>query len=357
MSFIGTFAARIGLRERRKDDRVPTRGIEVSYVAGAEPVPAKVRDISATGIYLSDSHNWQPDASVLLILRRKTLFDQDYGTQVLMPARVVRVGKGGIGLAFENDHTDAAGWSKLVIRAAGLSVNNDGVRVFRTAKALALVQRACPEAETQYLRFVGDGVSYDSAQRALEIVLRADDFLHSQGHEPRQKTDPRLFHFIVENGLRADVGEDVLVRCWGGLLASSLAEGSDDASSREFAELLMKLDATPVRILNAACGRAVAAGWEPGFTFPKPLPCSAEEAKKLAETKSLAKIGWAMGCLHDMGLMEPTAGQLSLDPITELNMTPTALGLRLYSRCSGQLEPAGARLAAENAQKLTPGIS
>lgn len=346
MSFIGTFAAKMGLRERRKDDRVPTRGIEVSYVAGAEPTPVKVKNISSTGIYLSGGHDWQPDASVLLILRRKTLFDQDYGTQVLMPARVVRVGKGGVGLAFENDHIDAAGWSKLVIRAAGLSVNNDGVRVFRTAKALALVQRACPEAEAQYLKFIGDKVSYESAQRALEIVLRADELLHSQGHEPRRKTDSRLFQFIVENGLRADVGEDILVQCWGGLLASSLVEGSDDASSREFAELLMKLDATPLRILNAACDRAVAAGWEPGSTLPKPSHCSVEEAKKFAETKSLAKIGWAMGCLNDTGLMEPTAGQLSLDPITELNMTPTALGLRLYARCSGQLEPADLRIAA-----------
>lgn len=346
MSFIGTFAAKMGLRERRKDDRVPTRGIEVSYAAGAEPTPVKVRNISSTGIYLSSSHDWQPDTGVLLILRRKTLFDQDYGTQVLMPARVVRVGKGGVGLAFVNDHIDAAGWSKLVIRAAGLSVNNDGVRVFRTARALALLQRACPEAEAPYLKFVGDGVSYDSAQRALEIVLRADELLHSQGYVPRRNTDPRLFQLIVENGLRADVGDDVLVRCWGGLLASSLAQGSDDASSREFAELLMKLDATPVRILNAACGRAVAAGWAPGSTLPKPLHCSAEEAKKIAETKSLAKIGWGMSCLNDMGLMEPTAGQLSLDPVTELNMTPTALGLRLYARYSGQLEPAGPRVAA-----------
>lgn len=350
MSFIGTFAARLGLRERRKDDRVPTRGIEVSYADGGEPTPAKVRNISSTGIYLSGSYNWQPDAGVLLILRRKTLSDQDYGTQVLMPARVVRVGKGGVGLAFENDHIDAAGWSKLVIRAAGLSVNNDGVRVFRTARALALVQRVCPEAEAQYLKLVGDGVSYESAQRALEIVLRAEELLRARGHEPRRKANRWLFQFIVENGLRADVGEDVLVQCWGGLLASSLAEGSDEASSRQFAELLMKLDATPVRILNAACSRAVAVGWAPGSTSPKPLHCSVEEAKKIAETKSPAKIGWAMSCLNDMGLMEPTAGQLSLDPITEINMTPTALGLRLYARCNGQLEPAGTQVAAGNAR-------
>jgi len=41
--------------------------------------------------------------------------------------------------------------------------------------------------------------------------------------------------------------------------------------------------------------------------------------------------------LYQLGLLERTEKVNSLDPIQEPNLTPTALGLQLYARCTGQI--------------------
>ena len=279
-----------------------------------------------------------PGTSVLLTLRRQALEDAECGTQVSMSARVVHAEKQEVGLEFVNEHIDAAGWSALVLKAAQLSARNDGVRVFRIARALAFLERISPSGAADFLKAITGGMSYDGEERALEIVLLAEDMLASQGQVPKSEVNSKLIRRIVESGVNLDSWEADVARCWAGLLASSSLKGSDDRESLIYAELLSKLDRGPIRILTTGCEMAVAVGWDTGFVFSRNIQCGLEAMKKILGVRDTMAIDWGTNRLQELGLLQQSRKPPIFDPIMQIDITPTELGLKLYARCMGRLE-------------------
>lgn len=338
MSLIGNFAAKAGLRERRAGVRVPTRGLDVFYLSGGKQKPATVKDIGPTGICLAAEDAMPLGSKVALTLRRKVVEEAECGTRVSLPAKVVRVGKRDVGLEFLHEHIDAAGWSKLVLQAAQLSERNDGVRVFRVARALAFLRQISPPAEAQLLEAMTGGMSYDGEERALEILLQAEEMLSSQGQSSKRHLDARLVQRIVDHGVNLDTRDAEMAHCWAGLLAAATLAGTDDQESLHFAGLLSKVDLVSMRILTAGCEKAMAGGWEPGFVFRQRVHYGTDEIKKIARVTNFMAIDRGVSRLQELGLVHPAARTASFEPLEEVDLTPTSLGLRLHARCAGRLE-------------------
>lgn len=338
MSLIANFAAKIGLRERRNGSRVPTRGLEAFYSAGGTRKPAAIKDISPAGICLCVEEPLSRGTNVLLTLRRKVLEDAECGAQVAIPAKVVHTNGEDTGLEFVHEHIDTARWSELVLKAAQLSARNDGVRVFRIAKALAFLERISPAGAAQFVKAITGGMSYDGEERALEIVLQAEEMLAARGQVPRIGVDAKLIQRILDRGVNLDSWETDVVQCWAGMLAASSLEGSDDRENLVYAELLSKLERAAIRILNAGCIMGIALGWEPGFVFSRNIQCGMDAMKKIVGVRDTMGIDWGMNRLHEFGLLQETVKPPTFDPMMQIDITPTGLGLKLHARCTGRLE-------------------
>ena len=347
MSLIGNLAGKIGWRERRSGVRVPTGGLEALYSIGREPKRAAIKDVGPAGICIATDDELPMGSKVEVTLRRTMTEEAEFGTRVSMPAQVVRVGKREVGLKFINEHIDSAEWPKLVMQAAHLSARNDGVRLFRLARVLAFLRRISPSAEAPLLEAIGGGMSHDGEDRALEIFLLAEDLLSSQAQTPQRHVDTGLVQLIVDKGVNLDTFEMDIAHFWAGLLASSTLEGTDDEESGNFARLLSKVDVAPMRILAAACEKAMRSGWDVGFVFREKVECDANEIKKIVGTRNVTAVDRGIDSLRKLGLLKCAAnGSIFED---EIDVTPTGLGLRLYARCTGRLDVPDARAGGGSA--------
>lgn len=336
MSFLGKFAAKVGLRERRRNGRMPTRGLEALYSVGGTKKQADIRDISPTGICLTVADELPQASEVLLTLKRKRVNEEASGAEVLMPARVARSGGQLLGLEFVHEHLTAEAWSNLVLKAAELSRRTDGVHVFRVARALAFLERIAPSTEDRFVRAICGGMSYDGAESALQILLLAQEMLWAQSRTAKRGIDTKLIEHVLMRGANTDLYEAEMAQYWAGLLASSLLEESDDQESLKFAHLLSKLELAQARILNAGYERALTLGWEAGYVLPHRVYCNASEIRRLTRARDMMTVERWMNRLEEMGLIHKSQKLPIFEPITEIDATPTGMGLNLGARCNGR---------------------
>lgn len=337
---------------------MPTRGIEAVYAVDEKLTPATIRDISPTGICLGADDELAIGTDVLLTLRRKPLDENDYGTEVSMPARVARLAARELGLEFVHEHMDPSAWSALVLKAAEVSKGKDGVRVFRMARALAFLQRISPSTEPQFIKAITGGMSSDGAERALEIVVKAEAMVWRNGRNVRSGVDAKLVYRIVERGANTDLCEAEIMGFWAGLLAAASQEGAREQDCLEFVDLLSKLELAHLRILAAGCKTAVTLGWDAGYELPQRVFYSAAEIRKIAAARDMVAVERGLNRLQELGLVQQSGKLPIFEPITEVDVTPTGLGLNLYARCIGrtgvpEVHGAGKELEPEIAAGLS----
>lgn len=335
MSILRNLLVKAGLSERRNDGRVDARGLEVSYWTGQEHKRVKIRDISATGVYLLTEDRWLPGTEVQLTLQKRGLRERESRPQVRLRAKCVRAGHDGVGLTFADEPARAAEWSKSMALAAGLLSSSHPVRLFRTTKALAFLLRVSPEAEAQTVHFISE-ISEERAEHAIEIILQAEESLAARNLTPRSGVSPGLLLRILEYGSK--LSDERMAQCWAGILASSCLEGTRDEATGRFAVLLSKLDRDHISVLTVACTRARRAGWQEGFVFASELYAPLEEITNVAGIRNPVAVERTLNHLHQLGLMEKTVRPLGCAELDQVNITPTSMGLKLYARCCGDSE-------------------
>ncbi len=328
MSFIANVLVKCGLAERRRDGRIPARGLEVSYRAGSQQKRVKARDISTTGVYIYTEERWPPGTAVELILQKRGLLGGDARPKARIRTRCARLDDHGAGLTFVENPAGADLWSNAMAKAVEIAAESEPVRLFRTARALAFLLQVCPPAENVVARRMVERFSAERVDRTVEFVLAAEELLAPQGCAPSPAIAPALLQRILEDGSRAAEGETQ--QLWAGLLAASCNAQQAESASR-FAALLSKLDSTHALILGAACSRAMRAGWKSGFVLRHDLYCTADEIRKITRLRNLVAIERHLHHLHFLGLIGETARPLGCAPLEQVNITPTPLGLRFYS--------------------------
>ena len=343
ISFLAYLMVKAGLSERRKDGRFPSRGLEVSYWTGGKRKWAKVKDISATGVYLLTDDRLIPGTALQLTLQKRSLLERDAAPQVRLRALCARLGADGMGLTFAHEPERAAEWSKSMAFAGKMVDASHPVKLFRATKAIAFLLRIRALSETQVTELM-TGANSEKADRISEIALRAEELVTSRGVQPQAGLTPTLALRVLEYGSKA--GDERLLQGWAGLLASFCLDLLQDDSLVRYVVLMSKLDGDHMSILKAACTRAMRADWGTGFEVSATLLCPAEELLMTAGVPNLPSLERDLNYLHQYGLMGKTLKPPGCAELDQVNITPTSLGLKLYARCCGYTDPAEMREAA-----------
>lgn len=337
MSFARELAVRAGWLEHRREPRVPAQELSACYRTGSKQNRARVKDISCKGVYLFSIDRWPIGTSVILTLIRRTALTTTSLPSVRLSARSVRMGADGAAFRFESEHVCADTWASLVLKAADLATQWDAIRVFRLASALAFLRRTSPAAESSVLQHIAGELIYEGGDRAVDVILKAEELMMTWNFAVRTGVSPGLILSILERASR--ISTDWVRQYWAGMLASSVQYWAKDRDSVQFATLLAKLDPAQFRILDVVCSRALRAEREAASRSPREFPCSREIIQNTVRIRDPFDLERHLDRLYDLGLLERTFKYVSSEPIMRANLTPTRIGLRLYARTRGLLEP------------------
>ena len=84
-------------KDRRVARRTMRPGLVAYYWDGGEPTSHDIVDISSTGLYLATDDSWYPGTQVMVTLQRVGAVEGDPDRSITVNAKVVRLGKNGIG--------------------------------------------------------------------------------------------------------------------------------------------------------------------------------------------------------------------------------------------------------------------
>jgi hypothetical protein len=288
-----------------------------------------VKDVSATGVYIVTNERWPTGTIVSLTLQRQGLLERHKGRRITTKARAVRTGDDGVGLAFivPSDH-DGRTWDGLVENLVEQAKLNDMAGLVRLAEALKFLGQVCPGAATHVAELVRSRLSSPRLANAVDIALKAQDFLSAQADSTALRAEPHLVVRILEIGSSSD--ESWLRDFWAGLLVTSCSADGKDDSNREFVNLFSELTNISLRILTVVC-KAARFHAGPGATVAS-VTCSIDEMVTVAGVREL-QIERDLDKLAGLGLVE--VGSSRNEPDGTISITPTRLALQLFARCNG----------------------
>jgi hypothetical protein len=337
MSFMNELVVKTGPSHPRRAARVSVQGLKASYWTGLQQRWVPIKNISPTGIYLHTDDRWLPGKPVLLTLQSEHPLQPDSAIQVKLWARAVRLCEDGVALAFVHNHVSTSDWLNLMLKAASLTSENDAVRVFGMANALAFLLRISPSDEDQILQFISEQIKHENAQTALDTVLLAEELLESQNRAPRGGVSVKLPLRILEYASTAK--DEQMRQCWAGLMAACSLSELTESDILKLAEILAHLDLAGIRILTAVCTRAMQIGWQPGLGVSHALHTTRDELGKITGTTELSEISRTLHCLSNLGLLELSGEPFEFETTGHAGVTPTGLGLEFCAKCNGQMEP------------------
>ena len=345
--------------DRRRATRHPGLGLIALAQSAAQSSAWRIKDISATGMYLLTPQRWPSGTLVPFSVQRSDDSLESAPEAIVIQASAVRSGEDGVAFRFALPKgVDAAPWAGLVedlVRDAEPS--GDFVSPFRIAQAIAFLREICPSAETE-LRLLTHS---QRIANAIEILLKAEKLVRAIPPEERKYVHPFAVTATMHHGSWC---EEAWIRdLWAGLLTASFSSVAFDDSKRRSIDLFSQLSPEHVRILKSACsgcGKYVA---EDGEILATPLVCTPEEIGDLAGTRNLLRVARTLRHLSNLGLVKKQTETPSLLESFETDVTPTSYGLQLYAECNGVRSPhafyqsPSSLRFAEGGDRLSPALS
>lgn len=323
--------------ERRKARRRYSPYLVAYDTTGGKMRVHLVGDISSTGIYLVTEERWAPGETRSLTLQRYGPPEESPERKIELKAGTVRWGKNGVGLTFELPTGMALHLWEDPARIGGQDRGPDYIlREFRLARALAFIDRICPQMVEKAKKLLEHDLSHMRVACAIELLLRAEEILSRENQPYRVRTHPEIVLRVLEDGSWAEV--EWIQRFWSGLLATSCTAAGFDESNKSFIEILSKLTPMHARILVAVCARATKVRSGGGLGAKYPLYCTAEELVRISGSNDLSKVHRSIAQLADYGLLENSMRSSFIANSESAKTTPTELGLQMYTRCTGHRE-------------------
>lgn len=339
MRLIRNFGLTTNLLSHHGNLRFPADEIDATYQTGSGQKSVRVKDVTPTGVYLFTRDRWAPGTNIPLILKKWTLQEKTPQPSLRFHTRTVHDGKDGVELAFLYEHIDTASWLSLVDEAAPRIADGGAMRMLRFTRAIAFLCRICPSREAECVNLILGEMAYESGEKSLDILIRAEDLLAHHDLFVRTDVSPALICRILFEGSKSEL--NWIGELWAGLLSAAALQGANDERSMEFADLLSRLDAVQLRILAASCTCPNRASTGTGGLAPQNFICTAQAVRRIARISDLVQIECALDHLYELGLLGRTVKRDPFAAIEWANLTPTPLGLKLYAKCMGHLQPAG----------------
>jgi hypothetical protein len=321
--------------DRRRAARHPGLGLVALTQAAAPSAPWRIKDISATGMYLLTPERWPSGMLVPFTVQRSGDSFESAPESIVIQASAVRSGEDGVGFCFALPQgVDAAPWTGLVEDLVqDAEPSGDFVAPFRIAQAIAFLRKICPSAETE-LRLLTHS---QRVANAVDILLKAEELVRALPRAERTHVHPFAVTATMHHGSWCQ--ETWIRELWAGLLTASFSPLALDDSNRRSIDLFSQLSPEHVRILKSACSGCGKYVSEDGEILATPLVCTPEEMGELAGTRNLLRVARTLRHLSNLGLVKKQAETPSLLESFETAVTPTSFGLQLYAECNGVRSP------------------
>jgi hypothetical protein len=317
-------------RIERKGKRHPAPRFEVIHPSGESVKPDEIKDISATGVYLLTDEPWQPGTHVPVTLHRKSQEENDNGDDFTIDAKVVRRGNDGAGLSFELPaDIDPKVWVSLVEGASGEAGPDDLTRPFKTARAVAFLNRVCPDAERDFRRRICSDLSTGRFNHVVDVMLKAERILASWPDGETMKGSAKLLVSVLEYGSWAEDGW--IQEYWASLMALACTPERNEEELTDFLERVSQFASIHFRMFSIACDRATKELVN-GVVVAQRLPFTSEELLGIGISRDLGRMEREFQHLYALGLYVSNHIPSSYLPSEQFNLAPTSLGLELYAR-------------------------
>lgn len=316
----------------RAERRSPERFAAYRWT-GSDVVHERVRDISATGVFVVTKERWPIGSQLALTMQREGPMEILPDRRITAYARVVRFGDDGVGFAFVMpSDAHATAWKQLLDTMIAQGQAKDMKGLATMAEGLAFLSRVCPDGGETVAHLVHEGFSSHRVANAINIALHAETLLASLHDSAKARLHPTLLVRIFEDGSNTE--EDWLHQLWGGLLISSCSAEGRDLSNLSFVELFGQLTPVPARILTIVCAVAKKV-MSDKVLVARPLACKIDEITTATGTRG-TQIERELERLASLGLIEKKSADAPvLLPNDEILITPSTLGLELFARCNG----------------------
>jgi hypothetical protein len=125
--------------DRRRDVRMPARGIVAYYWTGGAPQAYQLGNVSQSGLYMLTEERWIPGTRIMMTLQRANIGEAHSEDIHQVESQVVRWGVNGVGCAFvesglvdlnsgeivEDQKFDRVAFEQFLLRAQRLASGAD----------------------------------------------------------------------------------------------------------------------------------------------------------------------------------------------------------------------------------------
>jgi hypothetical protein len=323
---------KLGRRRLKRAERRTPSGFAARFGSVSTPKLGHIKEISATGLYLTTDERWPVGEVISLTLQKEGPQESLSEFQIDVKARVASHGEDGVGLGFVLPNgMDANLWGTLISHADSEPESEDISFIIRLVRAILFLFRVCPSGAKEAIDLLSKELDEPRTKSAINIALMAEKMLTVEPNADSHHPHPQIVESIFRHGSWSS--DELLQRLWAGLLTSfCTAEGMDE-SNRAFVELLIQVTATQARVLCAGCRKArdLMAGVE-GEPW-KEIIVTPKEMIEITGNYDLYRNATDVAYLFNFGLLEKVFDFTSYLPKDSFEITPSSLGLELFRIC------------------------
>lgn len=200
------------------------------------------------------------------------------------------------------------------------------------------LSRICMPVAEEFGLLLQDKVRAYRVRNEAAILLEAEKRLEKHQPGARVSIHPRLLAATLGAGSWTD--DDALQKMWAGLIASACSVDGRDDANLIFTDLMSRLTAAQVRIVNFAVETTSKIVSQHGLISPSGNFLAGIPALlNVSKLSDVHRLDIELDHLREVGLI--MKGFDANTPIPALvDVTPTSLAMNLYVRCQGFVGPA-----------------
>ena len=326
---------KLGEPQVQRPDRWPVTGLTALYGVDVPSTPASIKNISSGGIFLGIQEPLPIDQLLTLQLQMEGDPELISELRITLQATVVRQDEFGVGLKFvPPPGLDAALWEVLIRGSVVLTDREQVVHVFSTLRTVLFLCRLCPSGAEEAILLLDSRLDKNRTDALFKIARAVENLLAAEPDGGRMRAHPALVASLLRDGSWAP--DELTMQLWVGLFVSSCSVDEPEDSNQILVDLLIQITPHQAIILTHACQRALSAAAASGGSTPVPVVLSPEEIRKLTGMPDLARSATDLAYLFNLGLIRNLFDFTSYREVDKFDITPSRLGLELYSHCQGQ---------------------